>query len=115
MSANDIGTFRPALHEPEVADRLPELLALLRVAKRQLEGAVGEAEGEGRDAGALAGEPALHVVALLHAPAEQVRARNADVVKVDGARRRGVRAHLAEGLRGLEPRGAALDQEGLDV
>src|SRR5947208_11272185 len=105
----------PALHELEVADRLAELLALLRVLERQLESTVGEAEGEGRHAGALVGEPALHVVALLHAPAEQVPARDADVVQVDGARGRGVRAHLAKGLRDLEPRGAALDEEGLDV
>src|SRR2546425_10817904 len=87
---------QPALHELEVADRLAELLALLRVLERQLEGAIGEAEGEGRHAGALVGEPALHVVALLYPPAEQVRARDADVVQVDGARRRGVRTHLAE-------------------
>src|SRR5437667_650436 len=105
----------PALHELEVADRLAELLALLRVLERQLEGAVGEAEGKGRDAGALVGEPALHVVAVLDSAAEQVRARDAHLVQVDGARRRGVRAHLAEGLRDLEPRGAALDEEGLDV
>src|SRR5882724_11378622 len=88
---------QPALHELEVADRLAELLALLRVLERQFEGAIGEAEGEGRHAGALVREPALHVVALLHAPAEEVRARDADLVQVDGARRRGVRAHLAEG------------------
>src|SRR5439155_22001853 len=137
MSANVIGTFRPARKSAKVKFRMlqrspymrasrgctswklqigcPNCSRSLRVLERQLEGAVREAEGEGRHAGALVGEPALHVVALLDPTAEQVRARNADLVQVDGARRRGVRAHLAEGLRDLEPRGAALDEEGLDV
>src|SRR5207249_4121372 len=115
VAEEPVDAREPALHELEVADRLPELLALLRVFERQLEGAVGEPEGERGHAGALVGEAALHVVALLNAPAEQVRARDADVVQVDGTRRRGVRAHLAEGLRDLEPHGAALDEEGLDV
>src|SRR5207244_8141174 len=63
-----------ALHELEVADRLAELLPLLGIAERQLEGAVGQPEGEGRDTGPLVGEPALHVVALLHPAPEQALA-----------------------------------------
>ena len=103
-----------ALHQLEVADRLPELLALLRVLERELEGAVGEPERQRRNARPLVGQPPFHVVALLHAAAEEVLARDAYVVEEDGAGRRRVRAHLAKRLRRLEARRAALDEKGLD-
>src|SRR5439155_3207141 len=57
----------------------------------------------------------LHVVALADPAAEEVLAWHADVVEVDGASGRGVRAHLAERLRDVEPRALALDQKRLDA
>src|SRR5881396_1277001 len=130
MSANVIGTFRPARKSAKVKFRMLQRSPYMRASRRctswklqigcpncsrSFEYLSASSKARSARPRERVGMPALHVVAVLDSAAEQVRARDAHLVQVDGARRRGVRAHLAEGLRDLEPLGAALDEEGLDV
>ena len=98
----------------KLADRLVELLALLGVGQRPLEGPFGDAEGLGGDADPPAVEGVHGDVEPLPFLAEQVFDRHAQVVKGKGGGVAAADAHLVLVLEDGDAGRFQIDDEGAD-